>query len=64
MNKYSKKFYISVILGIIIWYIALFLLGVALGSNGGFDLTAGIWGAIFGFCVSLTFGLIAGITKY
>ena len=52
------------VLGIIILYVALFLLGVVQVSNSGFDLTAGIWGAILGFCVSLTFGLIAGITKY
>jgi hypothetical protein len=51
------------IMGIIVLCIAMLLLGLLLGSTASFNFATVVWGAIFGFCVSITFGLIAGITR-
>ncbi len=55
---------LGTISGILVFYLCGFLLDLFLDSKSGFHISTVIWGAAFGFIVSLTFGLISGITSH
>ena len=55
------------VFGVFVFYLFSLFLNFLLGSSAPFELTpfelaASLWGALLGFSVALSFGLIAGIT--
>ncbi len=51
------------VMGVLVFYIFMQLLSFLLESASSFTVGILIWGAVFGFTVSITFGLISGITR-
>jgi len=52
---------IGAVVGIVVWLIFMGLLAIVLGSSSEVGIFSLIFGAVMGFIVSLTYGLISGV---